>query len=189
MKTGLYFGSFNPIHIGHLAVANYMVEFTDLDDLWFVVSPHNPLKSKSVLLSDERRLRMVELALDGDLRFRASDVELQLPRPSYTIDTLHFLEATFPEREFIVIMGSDGLPTFDQWKEYKQIEEKYKRYIYPRPGFPVKAETTPNIVLANAPQMDISSTFIRMSVQQGKDVRYFVPEKVWEYILAENLFR
>jgi nicotinate-nucleotide adenylyltransferase len=189
MKIGLFFGSFNPIHIGHLAIANYMVEFTDLDKLWFVVSPHNPLKKKSTLLADHHRLQMVRVAVEDDTRFQASDIEFKLPQPSYTIDTLTYLKEKYPETEFVVIMGSDGLPTFEKWKNYQKLIEQYQRYVYPRPG--TDSDLIKNLVngqVVNAPLMDISSTFIRESVAKKKDIRYFLSEKVWQYMREMHFY-
>ncbi len=134
MITGLYFGSFNPIHIGHLAIANFMIEFSELEQLWFVVSPQNPLKEKKSLLKDYHRLEMVRLAVEDDERFRASDIEFKLPTPSYTIDTLTYLEEKHPGRKFQLVMGADGLSTFHKWKHADLIVKKYHRLIYPRPG-------------------------------------------------------
>ena len=190
MKIGLFFGSFNPIHIGHLAIANYMVEFTDLDKVWFVISPHNPLKQKKTLLTDIHRLQMVRLAIEFDNRFKASSIEFDLPQPSYTINTLTYLKEQYPENEFILIMGSDGLSTFHKWKNYKQLIANYQRYVYPRPD--TEAEYLQNLEngkVVEAPLIEISSTFIREAIADGKDVRYFLPEKVWQYIDEMNFFR
>ncbi len=190
MKTGLFFGSFNPIHIGHLAIANYMVEFTDLDKVWFVISPHNPLKQKTTLLPDIQRLSMVRLAVEYDNRFKASNIEFELPQPSYTINTLEYLKEKHPEQEFVLIMGSDGLDTFHKWKNYKELIANYQRYIYPRPETDKKLlQHIENGMVVNAPLMEISSTFIRVSIAQGKDIRYFLPEKVWQFIYEMNLFK
>lgn len=190
MKTGLFFGSFNPIHIGHLAIACFMTEFTDLDHVWFVVSPHNPLKTKESLLEDHLRLEMVKLAISDNPRFGVSDVEFSLPKPSYTIDTLNRLESLYPEREFSIIMGSDGLVTFHQWKEQSEIIRRFKRYVYPRPATPESfLSTLQNGEVVNAPQLDISSTFIRKAIAEGKNVRYFLPETVREFILKKGLFK
>ena len=133
-KTGLFFGSFNPVHIGHLAIANYFVEFTDLDQLWFVVSPQNPLKKKSTLLNDHHRLHLLELAINDSPLFRISDIEFKLPKPSYTINTLTYLKEKFPKRKFSLIMGSDGLDSFSKWKNFQIILDNYEIYVYPRPG-------------------------------------------------------
>ena len=192
MKTGLYFGSFNPIHIGHLAIANYMLEFTDLSELWFVVSPHNPLKKKSTLLDDRQRLEMVRLALGDDQRFRVSDIEFKLPQPSFTIDTLAYLEEKFPEREFALIMGSDNLKTLHKWKNIESILNNYQIFVYPRPNYSEGEQTIkgPNkITITKAPLMEISSVFIRKSIKEGKDVQYFLPEKVYRYIREMHFYK
>ena len=191
MKTGLYFGSFNPIHIGHLAIANYMLEFTDLSELWFVVSPHNPLKEKSTLLDDRQRLEMVRLALGDDQKFRASDIEFKLPQPSYTIDTLAYLEEKFPEREFALIMGSDNLNTLHKWKNIENILNNYQIFVYPRSDYSEdeKPLKVPNkITIIQAPLMEISSVFIRQAIKAGKDVQYFLPEKVYKYIREMHFY-
>ena len=188
-KTGLYFGSFNPIHIGHLAIAGYMLEFTDIDQLWFVVSPQNPLKTKDTLLADYHRLELVRIAIGEDDRFRVSDIEFKMPVPSYTIDTLAYLEEKYPNHEFCLIMGADGLKYFRKWKHADLIAEKYHRYIYPRPGISSKDILShPNVTLMDAPQMEISSSFIRKSIKQGKDIRYYLPEKVYTYIREMHFY-
>ena len=191
MKVGLFFGSFNPVHIGHMALANYFMEFTDIQQLWFVISPLNPLKKKESLLADHLRFEMVELAIDDDPRFRICDIEFRMPKPSYTIDTLVYLEEKYSRHEFVLIMGSDGLPTFHKWKNYEQIQTRYTRYIYPR-----KTEVTinynshPNIkVIDHAPQIEVSSSFIRDAISNKKDVRFFLPAKVAEFIDHYNLYK
>lgn len=190
MKIGLYFGSFNPIHIGHLAIANYMVEFTDIDKLWFVISPHNPLKKKSTLLEDYHRFELVYRAVGDDDRFLASDIEFKMPQPSYTIDTLARLKEKKPNEEFVLIMGSDGLKTFNKWKNADEIVKYHHRYIYPRPGTPQEEyKNHSNFTIVNAPQMEISSSFIRNAISENKDVKYFVPEKAYEYIKEMNFYR
>lgn len=189
MKTGLYFGSFNPIHIGHLAIANFMIEFTDLDQLWFVVSPQNPLKEKRSLLKDYHRLEMVRLAVDDDDRFRASDIEFKLPTPSYTIDTLAYLEEKHPGREFQLVMGADGLRTFHKWKHADLIVKNYHRLIYPRPGEILKeGSDMSNATVVNAPLMEISSSFIRKAIREGKDVRHLVPAKAYQYMREMHFY-
>jgi nicotinate-nucleotide adenylyltransferase len=189
IKTGLYFGSFNPIHIGHMAIANYMVEFTDLEQLWFVVSPHNPLKEKKSLLADHHRLEMVRLAVEGDDRFRVSDIEFRLPTPSYTIGTLAYLEEKNPGREFQLVMGSDGLGTFHKWKNADLIASKYHRLVYPRPGLnPAEWKGTPNLTFVDAPLMEISSSFIRKAVREGRDVRHLVPAKAFQYMREMHFY-
>lgn len=189
MITGLYFGSFNPIHIGHLAIANFMVEFSDLDQVWFVVSPQNPLKKKQSLLQDYHRLEMVRLAVEDDDRFMASDIEFRLPKPSYTIDTLVYLEEKHPGREFQLIMGSDGLRTFHKWKHADLIIEKYHRLIYPRPGTdPEAVSRLNNATLVDAPMMEISSSFIRKALKEGKDVRHLVPARAYAYMREMHFY-
>jgi nicotinate-nucleotide adenylyltransferase len=189
MITGLYFGSFNPIHIGHLAIASAMVEFSRLEQLWFVVSPQNPLKEKKSLLADYHRLEMVRLAVEDDERFRVSDIEFRLPRPSYTIDTLTYLEEKFPAREFQLVMGSDGLRTFHKWKHADLIVQKYHRLIYPRPGSdPQTTADLPNTTLVDAPMMDISSSYIRKAIKAGKDVRHLVPSKAYTYMREMHFY-
>ncbi|MFO7934210.1 MAG: nicotinate (nicotinamide) nucleotide adenylyltransferase [Bacteroidales bacterium] len=183
IRTGLFFGSFNPIHIGHMVIANYMIEFSDLDQLWFVVSPHNPLKEKKTLLKGYHRLEMVRLAIEGDDRFRESDIEFHMPRPSYTIDTLTYLEEKNRGREFLLVMGSDGLKNFHKWKNAHLIEQKYHRLIYPRPGTDRESTSgVPNATLMDAPLMDISSSFIRSAIRQGKDIRHMVPPKAYRFL-------
>ena len=189
MTIGLYFGSFNPIHIGHMAIANYMVEYGGLDQLWFVVSPQNPLKEKKSLLKDYHRLEMVRLAIEGDDRLRASDIEFRLPRPSYTIDTLTYLEEKHPDREFRLIMGADGLKTFHKWKHADLIVKKYHRLIYPRPGVDLTSLLPlPNATIVDAPTMEISSSFIRRAIRQGKDIRHLVPAGAYRYMREMHFY-
>jgi nicotinate-nucleotide adenylyltransferase len=190
MKIGLFFGSFNPVHIGHMAIANYMVEFTDIDRLWFVVSPQNPFKRRSSLLADQLRLEMVRLAINDDPRFNPCDIEFRLPKPSYTIDTLTYLEEKHPTCEFVLIMGADGLPTFNKWKNYRLIEERYSRYVYPRPGFDIhNVDKYPNTLIVPAPIIEISSTFIREAIKDGHDISFFLPAEVSKFINDMNLFK
>ena len=195
MKVGLYFGSFNPIHIGHMAIANYMVEYTDMDQVWFVISPHNPFKERKTLLADHHRLELVERALADDGRFRVTDIEFKMPTPSYTIDTLTWLSEKYPDKRFVIIMGSDGLPTFPKWKNAQEIRKNYKRYVYPRPGFPagpagsIGYAAEENLEVVNAPLIEISSSFIRKAIAGGKDIRYFLPPAVWQYLDEMNFYR
>ncbi|MDA3905272.1 MAG: nicotinate (nicotinamide) nucleotide adenylyltransferase [Bacteroidales bacterium] len=182
-KIGLFFGSYNPIHIGHTAIANYIIEFTDLDEIWFVISPHNPLKEKKSLLDDYQRFEMVQLAIEDDFRFRASDIEFRLPQPSYTIDTLTYLHEKHPQHQFCLILGGDNLSNFDKWKNYQTILDYYPLYVYARPGFKKEDfSTNGDIRFYDAPQMDISSSFIRQSIKEGKDVRHFVNSVVWKHM-------
>jgi nicotinate-nucleotide adenylyltransferase len=191
MKIGLFFGSFNPVHVGHMALSNYFVEYTDIGQLWFVISPHNPLKKKESLLADHLRLEMVQLAINDDNRFRICDIEFRMPKPSYTIDTLAYLTEKYPEHKFVLIMGSDGLPTFTKWKNYEQIQALYPRYIYPRKNTAIIDFTMhPNITLIqDAPLIEISSSFIRQAIREKKDVRYFMPEEVAKFVERYNLYK
>jgi len=188
-EVGLFFGSFNPIHLGHLMIANYLVEYSNLQEIWFVVSPHNPLKEKKSLLDDHHRLYMTELAVKGDERFMVTDIEFRMPKPSYTIDTLTLLSEKQPSFQFNIIMGSDGLPTFHKWKNFESIIRQYKRIVYPRPGIEnIDLNAHENIELVNAPQMDISSSFIRKAIRDGKNISYFLPSAVYRYIDEMNFY-
>jgi nicotinate-nucleotide adenylyltransferase len=179
----LYFGSFNPVHIGHMAIANYMVEFTELDEFWFMVTPQNPHKEKKNLLNDYDRLELVQRAVEGDHRLQVSDIEFFLPKPSYTIDTLVYMKERNPNTQFKILMGSDNLGNFHKWKNYEAIVENFGVMVYPRPGFREATQPHKNIVIAEqAPMMEISSSFIRKAIKSGKDVRHFLPPKTWEYI-------
>jgi len=188
-KIGLYFGSFNPVHIGHIAIAGYMKEFTDLEEIWFIVSPHNPLKKKETLLPDHHRLYMVELAIEGDYYFRASDIEFRLPFPSFTIDTLALLTERHPNYQYVLIMGEDNLYTLHKWKNIMELINRVQLYVYPRPGVVKKSDVFLDEILdkavikwVNAPLMDISGTFIRNGIKKGKDMSYFLHPAVWKYI-------
>ncbi|HRD38304.1 MAG TPA: nicotinate (nicotinamide) nucleotide adenylyltransferase [Bacteroidia bacterium] len=190
MRIGLFFGSFNPIHVGHMALANYMVEFTDMEQVWFVISPHNPLKEKASLLNQNQRLYMVNVAIEDDARFKSSTIEFDLPQPSYTINTLVHLKEKYPQHTFSLIIGQDNLENFHRWKNYEEILKKYKLYVYPRPGAKSsELEQHPNVVLTQAPFIDISSTFIRDAIKKKKDVRHYLPEKAWQYIDEMNLYK
>ena len=191
MKTGLYFGSFNPVHIGHMAIANYIVEFTDIKELWFVISPQNPFKKKESLLSDYTRYELLDLAIGKEGAYRISNIEFKLPKPSYTIDTLTYLKEKYPKREFALILGSDNLPTFHKWKNHEVIVENYHRYIYPRIGSEkVDLEKHKNsTVLLHAPIIEISSSFIRKSIAEGKNMKHFLPEKVFDLIDKMNYYK
>jgi nicotinate-nucleotide adenylyltransferase len=182
MHIGLYFGSFNPIHTGHLIVANHVVENSDIDKIWFVVSPHNPLKDSHTLLNEYDRLHLVQLAIDDNSKFRASNVEFSLPKPSYTIDTLTYLSERFPLEQFSVIMGSDSFQNITRWKNYEQLLSKYAIIVYKRPGFDVIDTLGANVQVLDAPLLEISSTFIRKQVREGRSIRYLTPEKVCTYI-------
>lgn len=183
LTVGLMGGSFNPIHIGHLALANYLCEYAGVDELWFVVSPHNPLKAHADLWEDDLRLLLVKEAIDGYPRFKVTDIEFQLPRPSYMVNTLSALKERYPKVRFIPIIGSDNWNRFTDWYQYERILSQYQLLVYPRPGYPIDASTLPDSVkLVNAPLLDISSTFIRESLKAGKDIRFFLPPAVFRYL-------
>ncbi len=189
-KIGLFFGSFNPIHIGHLVLANYIIENAPLQEIWFVVSPQNPLKDKATLLPEIHRYAIVERAIEDDHRFRVSNIEFKLPKPSYTIDTLVHLKEKYPNYEFSLILGGDNLSTLHKWKNAETLVENYKVYVYPRPNsVPGKFDQHPNVIRVNAPQMDISSTFIRDAIHLKKDVNWFLPAKAWQYISEMNFYK
>lgn len=190
MKVGLFFGSFNPVHNGHMIIANYFAEFSDLGQVRFVVSPHNPLKAAGSLLNDYQRLQLVEMAIGDYRKIRLSKIEFGLPKPSYTINTLAHLQEKFPKHEFVLIMGSDNLHTFHKWKNYEQILQYYSIYVYPRPGYDGgDFKNHPKIKFIDAPLMEISSTFIRNAIKSKKDVRFMMPEKVADYIDEMNFYR
>ncbi|HZH73896.1 MAG TPA: nicotinate (nicotinamide) nucleotide adenylyltransferase [Mariniphaga sp.] len=190
-QVGLYFGSFNPIHIGHMAIANYMVEYMDLDEFWFVVTPQNPHKEKKNLLHDYDRLELVKRAVEGDNRIQVSDIEFFLPKPSYTIDTLVYLKERNPYLHFKILMGSDNLYNFHKWKNYMSIVENFGVLVYPRHDYEKMAmQQHPNIIIANeAPRMEISSSFIRKAIKDGKDIRHFLPPAVWKYIDSMGFYK
>jgi nicotinate-nucleotide adenylyltransferase len=189
MKIGLLFGSFNPIHIGHLIIANYMANHTDLNQVWLVVSPQNPLKKYGDLINTYDRLEMAKLATDNSKNIKVSDVELRLPQPSYTIDTLAHLKERYPEHEFAIIMGSDNLGTLHKWKNYKLILRDYKIYVYPRPGYEnAEFASHPSVTITMTPLMELSASFIRRSLAEKKNVQYFVPDKVLDFIESKNLY-
>ncbi|MFD1629583.1 nicotinate (nicotinamide) nucleotide adenylyltransferase [Pseudopedobacter beijingensis] len=189
MKIGLFFGSFNPIHTGHLIIANYMANHTSLDKVWFVVSPHNPLKEKKDLIHVYDRLEMVRLGIEKAENIEVSDVELRLPQPSYTIDTLTHLKDLYPEHDFVLIMGSDNLKTLHKWKNYELILRDYEIYVYPRPGYEgSELATHSSVTLTDTPLMELSSTFIRKAVHDKKDIRFFIPDKVFDFIDSKGLY-
>jgi nicotinate-nucleotide adenylyltransferase len=189
MKIGLFFGSFNPIHIGHLAMANYFVEFSDLEKIWMIVSPQNPFKSKNDLLPEDDRYQMVEETLSEDQEISVSDIEFKLPKPSYTIDTLNYLKKSYNSHEFVLIIGSDNLKYFHKWKNHKELIDNYEIYVYPRLGYDHNQyrEKYP-LTLVDAPFIEISSSFVRSAIAEGKDVRYFVPQEAYRYIKKMHLY-
>ncbi len=190
-QIGLFFGSFNPIHTGHLIIAEYMATRTDLDQVWFVVSPHNPLKLRSTLANDFDRLHMVQMAIDDNPRLKASNIEFSLPKPSYTIDTMVYLHEKYPQHQFSLIMGSDNLESIHNWKNYELLLERYPIHIYKRNGMPQDGPILPkgDIRRYDVPTMDISSTYIRQSIAAGHSIRYMVPESVFQYLDGSRLYR
>ena len=192
-NTGLFFGTFNPIHIGHLVIANYMVEFSGLDEVWLVVTPHNPFKEKKSLLADHHRYRMVEIALEDYPRLKASNIEFDLPQPNYTVNTLAHLLEKYPDHQFNLIMGEDNLGSFHKWKNPEAILEFGEVYVYPRIYEGERPQTQfdkhPKIHKTNAPIIEISSTFIRKAIKQKKDIRPLLPCNVWQYLDEMNFYR
>jgi nicotinate-nucleotide adenylyltransferase len=190
MHIGLFFGSFNPVHVGHMVLANYMVEFTDIEKVWFVVSPHNPLKNKKSLLDQNQRLHMVNLAIgDSDL-FKSNNIEFGLSQPSYTINTLAHLNEKYPQHTFSLIIGQDNLSSFHKWKNYEEIIKRFKLYVYPRPNAEASdLDLHKNVIMTEAPLIEISSTFIRNALLEKKNVSFFVPESVWNYIDEMSFYR
>src|SRR5688572_25232232 len=182
MNIGLYFGSFNPVHVGHLIIANHILNETEIEKVWFIVSPHNPLKKESSLLNEYHRLHLVRLATEDDTRVKASDIEFNLPRPSYTVNTLAYLAEKYPEHSFSIVMGSDSFQNLKNWKNAAVIVKNYPIYIYIRPGFAVTNELNANIQIVDAPLLQISATHIRKLVREGKSIRYMVPDKVLDEI-------
>lgn len=191
MKIGLFFGSFNPIHVGHLIIANHMATQTDLDKVWLVVSPQNPLKPKKTLARDHDRLHLVRLGIgENNPKLEASAVEFGLPRPSYTVDTLAFLKEKYPDRAFALILGGDNLATLHLWKNYETLLANHDLYVYNRPGVELgPLATHPRVRLCPAPLLDISATYIRECLRAGKSVQYLVPEGVFEYLESCRLYR
>jgi len=188
-KTGLFFGSFNPIHIGHMILAEYIVENTDLNEIWFVVSPQNPLKEKKGLLADYHRLAMVNIAVEDDARIRSCNIEFKMPQPSYTIDTLAYLGEKYPDRHFVLIGGTDILPSFHKWKNYQVLLENHELFIYNRPNYdPGEYSNHPNITFFDAPLLEISASFVRDSIKKGKDIRYMLPTRVYEYMKEMHFY-
>jgi nicotinate-nucleotide adenylyltransferase len=188
MHIGLYFGSFNPVHIGHLIIANHVVNHTDVDKVWFVVSPHNPLKEAHSLLNEYDRLHILNLAIEDNNKFRGSNVEFHLPKPSYTIDTLTYLTEKFPLERFSVVMGSDSFQNIHRWKNYEQLVDNYSIIIYNRPGFEIKEKYGADITILDAPLLDVSSTFVRKQLKEKKSIKYLVPTNVEEYLVANKYY-
>ena len=192
MKIGLYFGTFNPIHIGHLIIANHVAEYSDLDQIWMVLTPHNPLKKRETLLDDYQRLQLVHLATEDYVKILPSDIEFKLPQPNYTINTLVHLQDKFPNHNFSLIMGEDNLRSLTKWKNHEMILQHYDIYVYPRLSSEIdnlELKNNPKVYLIDAPIVEISSTFIRENIKKGKNVQPLLPSKVWEYIAHNNLYK
>jgi nicotinate-nucleotide adenylyltransferase len=190
MNIGLYFGSFNPIHIGHLIIANFVVQNTDIQQIWFIVSPQNPLKKSNSLLNEYHRLYLVQVSVEDEPALKASDIEFRLPRPSYTIDTLTYLAEKYPMHNFSVIMGSDSFQNLSEWKNHKQLLENYKLIVYERPNYPPQNTfNASHVVFLKAPLLEISSTYVRKVIKEGKSIRYLVPEKVRIEIERNSYYR
>ena len=191
-KIGLFFGTFNPIHVGHLTIANHIAEYSDLDMVWMVVTPHSPFKKKSSLLDNHHRFQMVLRTVEEYPKLKASDIEFNLPQPNYTINTLAYLEEKYPHHEFSLIMGEDNLKSFHKWKNYELILERHKLYIYPRLGSE-KLESSltdhKKVIHIDAPIMELSSTFIRKAVKEGKNIRPMMPEIAWRYMDEMNFYK
>ena len=190
MKIGLFFGSFNPIHIGHLIIANHFAQNGGLDQVWFVVSPQNPLKDSSELLDQQHRLNLVQLAIENNSALQSCDVEFHLPKPSYTIDTLHELKNQYVENDWVLIMGADTVDTLPKWKNYEELVSNYEMVVYPRPNYPLDPSKLPAGIklIHDVPVIDISATYTRTAIKAGKNCRYLLPEKVYEYIMHKGLY-
>ena len=190
MKTGLFFGSFNPVHVGHMIIANYMAQHTDLDQVWMVVSPQNPFKTQKSLAKDYDRLDLLELAIGDNPLLKSSNIEFGLPKPSYTIDTLTYLQEKYPTKEFVLIMGGDNLQYFHKWKNYEVILDNHEIYVYKRPSYDLgDLQTHEKISLFDAPLMEISSSYIRKEIAAGKSVDYLVTKEVKERIESAGLYK
>jgi nicotinate-nucleotide adenylyltransferase len=190
MKTGLFFGSFNPVHVGHMIIASHMVQYTDLSQVWMVVSPQNPFKQKSSLARGSDRMHLVRLAIGDHPGIVASSVEFSLPVPSFTTDTLAYLKEKYPDRTFSLIMGQDNFATLDKWKNYEYILNHHEIYIYPRPGHEAPDTISrPGIHFLDMPTMNISSSYIRDALKSGKSVQYLVPDTVFEYLELSGMYR
>lgn len=189
-KIGLFFGSFNPVHVGHMIIANYMVEHSSLDKIWMVVSPHNPHKEKKSLAKDHDRLHLVDIAIGDNPGIKASDIEFGLPKPSYTVDTLTYLKEKYPDKEFCLIMGGDNLGTFHKWKNYETILANHKIFVYSRPGYELgDLQEHERVTVLDAPLLSISASYIRHQIKEGKSIQYLVPDVVWEYLNDSQMYR
>lgn len=187
-KIGLFFGSFNPIHVGHLIIASEVYEAAGLDQIWFVVSPHNPLKEKKTLLHERHRLYLVNLAIEDDKRFKSSDIEFSMPKPSYTVHTLAYLQEKYPDYNFSLIMGSDTLDSLHRWKNHTYILSNYDIYLYTRKNSEGKYLNEPRVKQTQAAMIEISSSKIRELIHDKKEFRYYVPDKVYQYLQEMHFY-
>lgn len=187
--TGLFFGSFNPVHVGHLIIADFMATQTDLDEVWIVVSPHNPLKKRSNLANDYDRLEMIKISIQDNDRLRASDIEFSLPKPSYTIDTMTYISEKYPNKSFALIMGGDNLASIQKWKNYESLLDQYPIYLYNRPGYDASDNLNlGDIRVYDAPLMEISSSLIRERLSKKESIHYLVTEAVLNFIDSKGLY-
>lgn len=190
MRIGLFFGSFNPVHVGHLIIANHILNHTDLEKIWMVVSPHNPFKKKSSLANNHDRLHLIILAIGDNPDIQASNIEFNLPQPSYTIDTLTYLKEKYPQHEFCLIMGGDNLKSFHKWKNYEQILEHHKIYVYQRPSYDLgDLKDHKSISVLKAPLLEISASFVRKCIAEDKSIQYLVPESVYKYLEETPIYK
>jgi len=191
MNVGIFSGSFNPIHVGHLILANYITEFSDIDEVWFLVTPQNPFKENVELLEEYLRLEMTRLAISDFNKLKVSDIEFDLPKPSYTINTLHVLREKYPDYSFSLIIGADNWESFSLWKDYEEILEQYKIYVYPRFGYSVAMpqKCKKKVEVLDSPIVEVSSTFIRKAIVDDKNIRAFLPDSVYEFIEKNQLYR
>ena len=190
MKTGLFFGSFNPIHVGHLIIANFMATKTDLDEVWIVVTPQNPLKERKSLAKYYDRLHMVQLAIEGNSALQASKIEFELPKPSYTIDTLTYLKEKHPNRDFVLIMGSDNIGSLHKWKNYEKILSDHEIYVYRRPNYEHgELGNHKSVTIFEAPLMNISASYIRKCIKEGHSIEYLVSPKVFKYLDSSTMYQ
>ncbi len=189
MNIGLYFGSFNPIHIGHLIIAKHIINEGLLDEIWFVISPQNPFKNSSVLLNEQHRLNLVKTAIDAEPKLKASNIEFKLPRPSYTIDTLTYLVEKYPKNNFTIVMGSDGFQNINKWKNATELIKNFKILVYNRPGFLISETHNADFSIIDAPLLEISSTHIRKLIKEKKSIRYLVTDKVKEEIEINQYYQ
>ena len=189
MNIGLYFGSFNPVHHGHLIIANHISNNTKLDEIWFVVSPQNPFKSSAVLLNENHRLNLIQTALEGEVKLKASNIEFKLPKPSYTVNTLTYLSEKYPAHSFTIIMGSDGFKNITKWHNASVILKNYPLFIYKRPGFEITETFGATVTVMDAPLLEISGTLIRKLIKENKSIRFFVPDSVKMEIEKNNYYK